>query len=61
MKVNKEFLNVLYDAIFAIFISSLFHSFMKPGGCLFNKLIFSFLPRLSFNWRTFSRRVTARW
>ena len=31
------------------------------GGCLCNKLISNFLPHLSFNWRTFSRRVTASW
>ena len=29
--------------------------------CPCNKLISSFLPHLSFKWRTFSRRVTARW
>ena len=54
MKVNK-FLIVFYGAMFVIFISSLFHSFMTSGGCLFNKLIFNFLPHLSF------RRVRARW
>ena len=26
-------------------------------GCLFNKLISSFLPHLSFNWRIFFRRI----
>ena len=29
--------------------------------CLWDILKPSFLPRLIFNWRTFSRRVTARW
>ena len=30
-------------------------------GCLCDNWKLSFLPRLIFNWRTFSRRVTARW
>ena len=30
-------------------------------GCLCNELISSFMPHLSFNCSTFSRRVTARW
>ena len=30
-------------------------------GCLFNKLIFNFLPHISFIWRIFSRWVTAWW
>ena len=30
-------------------------------GCLCDNWKPSFLPRLIFNWRTFSRRVTARW
>ena len=30
-------------------------------GCLCDNWKASFLPRLIFNWRTFSRRVTARW
>ena len=34
---------------------------MSFRGCLCNKLISSFMPHLSFNWSTFSRRVTAGW
>ena len=30
-------------------------------GCLCDNLKPSFLPRLNFNWCTFSRRITARW
>ena len=33
----------------------------KLGGCLCDNWKPSFLPLLIFDWRTFSRRVTARW
>ena len=34
---------------------------LQFGGCLSDNWKPSFLPLLLFNWRTFSRRVTARW
>ena len=40
---------------------SLKHFFWWFWDCLVDKLISSFFPRLSFNWRTFLRRVTKRW
>ena len=36
-------------------------SFFAYGGCFCDNWKTSFLPRLIFNWRTFSRRLTARW
>ena len=34
---------------------------MHYRGCFCDNWKPSFLPRLTFNWRTFSRRVTVRW
>ena len=39
----------------------LLDSIIKYGSCLCGNWKHSFLTRLIFNWRTFSRRVTARW
>ena len=36
-------------------------SVREKGGCLCENWKLSFLPALIFDWRTFSRQVTARW
>ena len=46
---------------FTVRVPLLRHGCPSYRGCVCDNWKPSFLPRLTFNWRTFSRRVTVRW
>ena len=52
---KKNKLNSDTSAIISIILLTIYR------GCLYDNWKPSFLPRLIFNWGTFSRRVKARW